>query len=750
MKVICIGNYPPRECGIATFTKDFIESVAATGEKPQVSVIAMNDHGQQYDYPDTVSYTINQNIPGDYIRAGEYINFSGADACILQHEFGIFGGNCGVFILPLIHRLKVPLTVIFHTVLKTPSYNEKNIIIEIGKKAAAIVVMNSMAIGILEEVYGIPGDKINVIPHGVPAYDFEKNRDNKKNFDFQGRRTLMTFGLLSRNKGLETVIEALPAVVKDHPDILYIILGKTHPGVVRSSGEEYRNYLKLLVRQYQLEENVFFDDRFVDTPELLAYLASTDIYITPYLHEAQITSGTLAYAVGAGTAVVSTPYWHAKEILADGRGRLFDFNDHRELSRILKELLDDPEKMKSLREKAFAFGRTTSWPETGSRYLSLLEKTARDYSHRETPTVSVQEPNLPAFSLDHILRLSDDTGILQHARYNVPRRCDGYCVDDNSRALLMVSMAACLLEDRDALKLIPVYMSFIEHMQTEDGWYRNFLSYGREFQDEAGSDDCFGRTMWALAFLMNCLTDSTYGELARELFLKGYGQFNRLSSLRGYANTIIGICFYLKRYPDDEGMLNTLKNMTGKLTGAYGDHRSADWHWYEPSLTYDNGIIPYALFHSVEQTGDKAVFEIARESLEFLDTIIFREGYLSLVGSKEWFFKDHEPSRFDQQPLNAMSIILMYRQAFVITGDKKYQKRMYDSFMWFLGENDLRIPIYDFETKGCNDGLTRHGVNRNQGAESSIAFLISQLAVSSYFDLPGKQINRLREKILKL
>ncbi|MBF9016746.1 MULTISPECIES: glycosyltransferase family 4 protein [unclassified Oceanispirochaeta] len=740
MKIACIGNYPPRECGIATFTKDFIQSLldnnAEGSENIEAYVIAMNDQDQEYEYQDIVAKTINQNIPKDYIKAVEFINFSNADVCVLQHEFGIYGGNSGVYILPLIHRLTIPLIVIFHTVLKNPSYNERNIIVEIGKKASKIVVMNSLAIEILEEGYGISKDKIAVIPHGVPVYDFTHNQEEKERFNVLGRKTLITFGLLSRNKGLETVIKALPEVVKKHPDLLYIVLGKTHPAVVRHSGEEYRNYLKLLVNELGLLDNVYFDDRFVDTDELLGYLAATDLYVTPYLNEAQITSGTLSYAVGAGAAVISTPYWHAKELLTKDRGILFDFNDSKGLAKILIDLLDNPEKLQSYRNNAFEYGKKTSWPEIGRQYLVQADEARKSYieDHHEKEWV-IKPLLLPQFSMDHVSRMTDTSGILQHAKYNIPKWNDGYCVDDNSRALLMASMAYQQFKDPEVLRLMSYYLSFIQYMQNDDGTIRNFLGYDRQYLDEKGSEDSFGRTIWALGFLVRSLPSDSYSELARELFLNSYSQFDALSSLRGIANTILGVCHWLHRYPGDEGMLRTLKLLTSKILPRYGDHNKGDWHWFEQSLSYDNGIIPYALLHSYEITSDVETLSIALESLQFLENVVFKESSLSLVGSENWYTNGEECSDFDQQPLDAMSIVLMFHQAYMVTRDKRHLQKMFDSFLWFLGENDLRIPLYDFETKGCNDGLKIHGVNRNQGAESTLAYLISHLTVMSCYEI---------------
>ncbi|QEN08500.1 glycosyltransferase [Oceanispirochaeta crateris] len=738
MKIACVGNFPPRECGIATFTKDVIDSLGQKydGALHQAFVIAMNDNHKEYAYPEEVESTIRQDYLQDYLQAAKYINFSGADICLLQHEFGIYGGNSGVYILPLINKLKIPLVVIFHTVLKEPSYNEKNIIIEIGKRASAIVVMNSLAIDFLTEVYGVEKEKIHVIEHGVPEFDFTRIEYHKKKFKVENRKTLITFGLLSRNKGIETVINALPEVVKKHPDLLYIILGKTHPAVIRSSGEEYRNYLKLLVHQQGLSDNVFFDDRFLSIDDLLGYLSAADMYVTPYLNEAQITSGTLAYAVSSGTAVISTPYWHAKELLANDRGILFDFGNSEQLAEILNSLLEDPVRLKQLQSRAFEFGKKTSWPMIGQRYLKLFDETRKspipvpvEIDHNVVNTGL-----MPQFSLDHVIRMTDSTGILQHAKYIVPKFQDGYCLDDNARALLMTTMAYRQMKDPESLRLMLHYLSFIQYMQNDDGSFRNFLSYSRNYLDEIGSEDSFGRTIWALGTLIRFPPNDVLFEQVRDLFQKGMVKFPDLNSIRGLANSIIGVSNWMHRFPTDEGMMNHLRSMTQKLEDYYTANSEEGWHWYEPLISYDNGILPYSLLCSYEITGREESKTIAFESIDFLSSIVLSEGNLSIVGSDGWYHKGGDAANFDQQPLNAMAVVLMFRQAYKVEKDPQYLDKMFRSFMWFLGDNDLHIPLYDFETKGCNDGLKPYGVNRNQGAESTLAYLISHISVMSVFE----------------
>jgi glycosyltransferase involved in cell wall biosynthesis len=738
MKLAYIGTYPPRECGIGTFTKNLFHSMAfdhgAETKANEGIVVAINDHDQIYAYPEEVKLIIQQEQQGDYLEAANFINLSGADLCVLQHEFGIFGGQNGVYILPLLHRLNIPLVVTFHTVLNAPSYNEKAVLKEICKMASKIVVMSHKAVGFLTTIYNVPKEKIAFIEHGVPDIQFNQ-KQSKKEFKLESKKILLTFGFIGRNKGIETVIKALPAIIDKYPDVLYMVLGKTHPNVLRHSGEEYRNFLHRLTKSLNLGGHVLFLNEFIDQKELFKYLSASDIYITPYLNEAQITSGTLSYALGVGCAVISTPYWHATELLAEGRGRLFNFNNPDELAVILMELLDRPDLLKDLQDKAYEYGRKITWPRIGEKYVKLAESILAEPHEKITKKETIVDPLLlPPFSLAHIKRLTDDTGIIQHAKFGIPNLKEGYCLDDNARALLMVLIAYRQKKDALALELSPIYMSYIHYMQNKDGTFRNFLSFNRNFLDEVGSEDSFGRTIWALGYLLGNAPNDAYYQTGRLVFFDAAPNFEKLSSIRSIANTMIGISYYLRTNPSDDGMTERLRNFANKLIKHYEDNSTGEWKWFEPLLAYDNGILPLALLHSAEILNDDKITRVALEAMDFLTSVTLKDGYLSIIGNKEWYRKDGTRSMFAQQPIDALAMILMYHQAFHLTKDKEYLNKLYTSFMWFLGENDLRMSLYDFETKGCCDGFENYGVNRNQGAESSLAYLISHLTVLQAYE----------------
>ncbi|MEX2428575.1 MAG: glycosyltransferase family 4 protein [Bacteroidales bacterium] len=745
MKIVYIGTYPPRECGIGTFTMNLYKSMVTDSVVAEGSnmlkedaiegyIVAMNDHDQTYNYPEEVKLTIRQEYQRDYLEAVKFINLSGADVCILEHEFGIFGGQNGLYILPLIHRLQIPLIVTLHTIVKNPSYNETAVLQQICKIAHKVVVMSHKAIELLTGVYDVDSAKIAFIEHGVPDIQFSQEQ-SKKEFKLENKKLLLTFGILSRNKGIETAIESLPKVIEKFPEVIYMVLGKTHPNVLRHAGEEYRNYLHLLVKNLNLGDHVVFLNEFIEQRELFKYLSASDIYITPYLNEAQITSGTLSYAVGIGSAVISTPYWHASELLADGRGRFFNFKDSDELSRILMDLLANPEALKKIRKKAYDYGKSITWPKSGAKYIALTKQILSDKPQISSKAETLIDPLLlPPFSLVHIKRLTDDTGIIQHAKFGIPNLKEGYCLDDNARALLMVLMTYRQTKDKFALNLAPIYLSYIHYMQNKDGTFRNFLSFNRNFLDDVGSEDSFGRTIWALGYLIGNAPNDAYYQTGKLVFFDALPNFEKLQSIRGIANTMLGISYYLKANPSDESMIESLRDLARKIIYQYEGNRSPKWNWFEPLLAYDNGILPLALLHAAEILDDDKIYNIALETMDFLTGITVNEGYLSIIGNENWYKKEGKRSMFAQQPVDALAMILMYHQAFHLTKDKDYLTKLFSCFMWFLGENDLRMSLFDFETKGCCDGLEHYGVNRNQGAESSLAYLISHLVVLQAFE----------------
>ena len=736
LNIAFVGNYSPRMCGIATFTTDLCEATARLlAQRSNVFAVAVNDTDEGYAYPRRVEFTIQQTQQKDYFEAANFINASNADVVCIQHEYGIYGGWDGIYILSLISSLSVPAVVVLHTVLKNPTPNQKKIIQEMAQRASQLVVMSNLAVTLLQEVYAIPAEKVRMLYHGTPDFTSLDNSHYKKRFQLEGNQTLLTFGLLSPNKGIETVISALPKIVKEFPKLIYVVLGKTHPNVLREYGEKYRAGLVALVDDLGLQEHVIFDNRFVSLEELYAWLMAADIYITPYLNEAQIVSGTLSYAIGAGNAIISTPYWYAKEMLAEGRGRLINFGDTEALAATLRDLLADKTKLKSMRDKTYKFGRQMRWEKVAENYLKIFRQTAATKAQisltLKTPALLLREPT---FDLAHLKRLTDDTGLIQHAKYIVPDRHTGYCLDDNSRALMLCAWAFFLLQSDDARAMISTYFSFTHFMQNPDGRFRNFIDYQRHFIDEAGSDDAFGRALWALGYIIWRPPRDAYRSLAFECFKKALPHVRGLN-LRGKALAMLGLAAYQRCYQGDESVTALLRECADYLLALYKEVATNDWRWFEDIICYDNGIMPMALFQTYSILRDEKYLQVARETLEFLEKTIIHNGRLSIVGSRGWYKRGGTRAKYDQQPIDAAAMVLAYQSAYRVTQEKEYLKKMRLAFGWFLGENDMGMSLYDHETKGCADSLLPEGVSLNQGGESTVSFLMALLAMIEEYEI---------------
>ena len=736
LNIAFVGNYSPRICGIATFTTDLCEATAKLlSHRSNIFALAVNDTDQGYAYPRRVEFTLQKNQQRDYYEAANFINASNADVVCIQHEYGIYGGWDGVYILSLISSLSVPAVVVLHTVLKNPTPNQKKILQEMAQRASQLVVMSELAVTLLQEVYAVPSEKVRVLYHGTPDFTSLDNSHYKKRFQVEGNQTLLTFGLLSPNKGIETVINALPKLVREFPKLIYVVLGKTHPNVFKEYGEKYRTGLVALVEELGLQEHVIFDNRFVSLEELYAWLMAADIYITPYLNEAQIVSGTLSYAIGAGNAILSTPYWYAKELLAEGRGRLFNFGDSEALAAALRDLLSNKSKLKLLRAKTYIFGRQMRWEKVAEKYLKIFKQTAATSAKRsltlKTPILLLREP---PFDLTHLQRLTDDTGLIQHAKYIVPDRHTGYCLDDNSRALMLCAWAFFLLQSEEARELTSTYFSFTHFMQNSDGRFRNFIDYQRHFLDETGSDDAAGRALWALGYIIWRPPRNAYRSLAYECFQKALPHVRGLN-LRGKALAMLGLVSYLRCYQGDESVTALLRECADYLLALYKDVSDDNWRWFEEIICYDNGIMPMALFQTYSILREEKYLQTARETLGFLEKTMVRNGRLSIVGSRGWYKRGGERAQYDQQPIDAAAMILAYQSAYRVTRDKEYLVKMRRAFGWFLGENDMGMSLYDHETKGCADGLLPEGVSLNQGGESTVSFLMALLAMIEEYEI---------------
>ena len=729
MPVAFVGTYGPRRCGIATFTADLARAVAGDGRVAPV-VLAVTDPAGQYQYSADVKFEIRQNVKADYARAAEFVNYSSVRLVCIQHEYGIFGGDDGGYLLDFVYALRVPAVVTLHTVLKRPSENQAAIVRKMWERCEQLIVMSQIARDLLATSYGVSGSKVRIIPHGIPVLARGTDRQAlKAEFGVAARRLLLTFGLLSRNKGIETVIRALPAVVRRLPDVMYFVVGATHPVIIRREGEAYRTLLEREAEKLGVRDHVAFRGQFVADEELHRYLLAADVFVSPYLNEAQVTSGALSYAMGAGAAVVSTPYWHAQELLAGGRGRLFPFNDHEALSRTLLELFSSPAELKRTRDAAFALAQEMAWPEVGGAYYEIMRSAVR-MAEQEPAAHPAAQPlavsSLPDLSLDHLLRMTDDTGIIQHAVYSVPARNTGYCVDDNARALIVAVRADHIQAGAQTRLLVTRYLSYLHGSQRPDGSFCNFMSYERVLDSAPASDDCIGRAIWALGVTASMAADDGCRMLAREMLTRALPHTGNLGP-RGGAQVVLGLVMVLAVEPGAVEERRLLDGLVAKLLDAYRANATDDWRWFESTLTYDNAILPLALFAAYSVTGERATLHDARASLEFLEEVCFHGDQVRLVGNTGWHSVGGEKARADEQAIDATALVLALSCAYSVTKDRHYLVRMHEAFAWFLGSNRLGVPLYDFATGGCHDGIGESHVNRNQGAESTVCFLMALL-----------------------
>lgn len=728
MKIAYISTYPPKQCGIATFTQD-LKNAIADNENIVQHIFAIADDNDDHPNDSEVVFIIKRNHIEDYYDAAQFINQQAYDFVIIEHEFGIFGGNSGMYILAFAKSLTTRLLVSFHTVLERSSNDENAIFIELAHLAQRIIVMSQFAISMMEKIYHISPEKVVCIPHGVPEFTLT-HQQAKENLHLTNKKIILTFGFIGRNKGIELVIKALPHVVKKHPDVLYIVAGKTHPNVLLHSGEEYRDYLEELVEKYQLSEHVHFLNQYLPIDTLTNLLSACDVYITPYINEAQITSGTLSYAIGAGAAVISTPYWHAKDLLSEERGILIPFKDRTYLADCLNHLFDEEEILSNYRAHAKAYGDQITWKKIGLKYLNLFHELKKtDATPEAIIDEKFSEANYPTFNFEHINRLTNHVGILQHAKYATPNYFEGYCLDDNARALLLDLMAYRQYQFDIKELHLSTYLAYLFYAQNEDGTFKNFMNFQHQFIDQEFSEDAFGRAIWALGQFFQLSPIISHYEMAKEMFFKALPHFIPLKSNRAIAYTILGICAYLETNQNDENMTELLRQMVQKLIAEYEAHQTENWDWYEHIISYDNAILPYSILLAHQYLNDNYFKRVGIKTAEFLDQIVFKGNYLRLIGNKNWYKKGEEPCHIGQQPIDAASMVLLYETLYKVTEQKNYLTKMKMAFEWFLGRNELQMPLYDDNTKGCCDGLEQFGINRNQGAESTLSFWIAYLTV---------------------
>jgi len=727
-RVALLGNHLPRQCGIATFTTDLADAIASAGPDLDCFVLAMNDGRHQHAYPGRVRFELTDNDVAAYTRAADFLNVNAVDVISVQHEYGIFGGKAGSHLLTMLRELRMPIVTTLHTILATPNLHQRRVMDELTALSDRLVVMTAGGADLLREVHGVADEKIDVIPHGIPNVPFA---GSKNRLGVEGRPLILTFGLLSPDKGVEHVIDALPAILSHYPDAVYIVLGATHPHIIERQGETYRLMLEDRAKRLGVDGNVIFHNRFVSQSELSEFLAAADIYITPYLNMEQITSGTLAYALGAGKAVISTPYAYARELLADGRGILVPPKDASAIAAEIVGLLDDPERRLELRRRAAAHGRAMLWPAVAHSYLRTFERARSEHETRRrtafrATTLAARPADLPQVNLDHVEIMTDDCGILQHATFNVPRYDQGYCVDDNARALMLATLleAEGLDNPKRVRTLASRYLAFVSHAFNRPlGRFRNFMSHSRIWQEEQGSEDSHGRALWALGTVVGCSADPGRHSLAGELFHAALPAVDTFSSPRAWAFALLGIEQYLRAFDGDRNVQTAGRAIAARLLGLFRRTNHPDWPWYENQVTYCNARLPQALIATGSWTGDAAMTATGISSLEWLMTVQRTpDGYFAPIGTNGFFERGMTAAVFDQQPVDACATVSACMHAFRNTGDHRWAEHARRAFTWFLGQNQLQQALYNPLSGGCRDALHADRMNDNEGAESTLSF----------------------------
>jgi len=732
-QIAFLADYVPRKCGIATFTADLLAAVA--GEYPQSRCFAVpvNDIEEGYDYPDVVRFEIEEQDLASYQRAADFLNIGDVDIVCVQHEFGIFGGPAGRHLLALLRELRMPVVTTLHTVLREPNVDQRRVMQELIVRSTRLVVMGERGRRMLQEIYQAPPGKIDVIPHGIPDIPFVDPNYYKDQFGVEGRTVLLTFGLLSPNKGIEQVLNALPAILAEHPEVVYIVVGATHPNEVREKGESYRLSLERLAKKNKVDRAVIFYNRFVELAELKEFLGAADIYVTPYLNEAQITSGTLAYAFGAGKAVVSTPYWHAADLLAEDRGVLVPFGDADAIARAVNGLLGEDGRRHAMRKAAYKLGREMVWSSTARSYwrsfeLARLEGAAQTRKSFATRTLDQQPRELPELKLDHLSLMTDSTGMFQHAILTVPNFSEGYCTDDNARAFILAALLDELELERDRVRILATtYAAFLNHaFDPATGRFHNHLSFERRWLDEQGSEDCHGRALWALGVGAGRSSHRSFQVIAGQLFVQALPAVLELTSPRAWAFGLLGIHDYLRRMSGDRQVHQCREALTTRLMELFERSAHPDWPWFEEELAYDNAKLAHALILSGRAGGQHEVFERGLDALRWLAGVQTSEnGHFRPIGSNGFYRRGGPRALFDQQPIEAQAMVSACLEAYRATSDPWWYEQAHQAFDWFLGWNDLGLELRSPGTGGCRDALHVDRVNGNEGAESTLAFLLS-------------------------
>ena len=748
-RVAVLGNYLPRQCGIATFTTDLCDAISAEFGATELLALPVNDAEEGYAYPERVRFELSEGDVSSYRQAADFLNFSNIDLVCLQHEYGIFGGAAGGHILELLRRLHMPVVTTLHTVLREPNPDQRMVMNEIASLSDRMIVMSQNSADILQEVFRVPEHKIDLIPHGIPDVPFIDPNFYKDCFGTEGKIVMLTFGLLSPNKGIENVIQALPHILSQNSNVVYMVAGVTHPHIRRREGDQYRLYLQKMAQDLGVAANVIFHNKFVCPQELIDLIGAADIYITPYKHREQVVSGTLARALSAGKAIISTPYLHAVELLANDRGVLVPFDDPKAIAERTLDLLRNETGRHAMRKRAYLHGRSMVWNRVAQEYMKSFERVYNERLRNPRATFSGKNAEktldrLPAIRLDHLYRMTDTTGIVEHAVFVVPNYPEGYTTDDNARALIVAILLEQLgiVAPAGSADLASRYLAFLWlAFDLSTNRFRNCLSYERQWQELEGSEDSHGRALWGLGTVLGRSKDQGLRGAAGRLFELAVPAAVKFRSPRACAFALLGLHEYLDSFPGDRAALSAADVLANRMLSWYQAHHSAGWEWFEASLSYSNARLPQALLRSGARNGNAEMEAAGLEALNWLVTVQRSEekGHFVPIGSQGFYSRNTEKARFDQQPVEACAVVSACLQAYAVTGESRWRKEAWSAFNWFLGDNDLQIALYDPSTGGCRDGLHPDRANENQGAESTVSFLMALLEMRRLEQIEGAE-----------
>lgn len=728
--VLLISSYPPRECGIATYSQDLLTALNQQFDHSfELQVCALEPDGYEHGndaYPKEVKYTLKTHLPIEYAALAKKINASEhISMVLLQHEFGLFQTDDENTILKFIQSIEKPVATVFHTVLPNPDGNRRGHVRNIGLLSDSIIVMTNHAADILKNDYAVPAKKLTVIPHGTHLVPHLNKEDLKLKYRLKGRKILSTFGLLSSGKGIETTIEALPHIVSREPEVLFLVLGKTHPGVIASEGEVYRESLQARIRELNLEDHVIFVNEYLTLKDLLEYLQLTDIYLFTSKDPNQSVSGTFSYAMSCGCPIISTPIPHAKEFLDENTGVMVDFNNPDQLAEAIERLLGDETLRERFKNNGLELMAPTSWENSSIAHAGLFQ--------RLTAGKIELEYSLPDINLAHFSKLTDRFGMIQFCKINQPDPDSGYTLDDNARAMIARCMYYEATLDGASLVAIQTYLNFIAYCQQPDGSFLNYVGHDREFttqNEEVNLSDANGRAIWALGYLISKqdILPEDFGDRANRLFQNALKNVEHMHSPRSIAFTIKGL--YLSNLEArDSSVTEQIRLLADRLVEIYRHESEENWPWFESYLTYANSILPEALLCASEETGDQFYKGIAKKTFDFLLSITFSKTGIKPISNKSWLHKGHKPEEFGEQPIDVAYTILALDHFHKVFGIPAYLEKSQQAFSWFLGNNHLSRIIYNPGTGGCYDGLEREHVNLNQGAESTISYLVARLII---------------------